>query len=154
MSVPLPDKARLIHQLRTILEERKKVLETALAAAKESRDNDTKSSAGDKFETGRAMMQQEMDKLEQQLGLLHQQIHQLQNIDSAVQHRHIGSGSLVKTDKNTYLLALAFGKLEVDDEVIWVISTASPIAQKMLGKKAGETFEFQQQAKSQIISIS
>jgi hypothetical protein len=31
--------------------------------AKESRDSDTKSSAGDKFETGREMMQREMDKI-------------------------------------------------------------------------------------------
>lgn len=125
MSATLPDKNTLLAQLRTTLESRKIGLETALAAAKESRDNDTKSSAGDKFETGRAMMQQEMDKLEQQLHKLQQQLHQLQQIDVQAQPTIIGQGSLVQTDKGFYLLAIAYGKLEFDQKTIYVISTAS-----------------------------
>jgi len=152
MSTLLPLKKALVAQLSELLESRKSGLETALSAAKESRDNDTKSSAGDKFETGRAMMQQEMDKLEQQLHQLHQQLHQLRAIDCQATHKQAGQGSLLQTDTNTYFLAIAFGKLELDHQNIWVISTASPIAQSMLGKKAGESFSFQQQ-QSRIINL-
>lgn len=154
MPAPLPNKTELIHQLLATLNVRKTGLVDALAAAKESRDNDTKSSAGDKFETGRAMMQQEMDKIEQQLHQLQQQIHQLQAIDNLAPQHQIGLGSLVQTDKNTYFLAIGLGKFDFAQQSMWVISTASPIAQRMLGKKVGDHFEFQQQGKSLILSIS
>jgi len=152
MSAPLPDKKAVVEQLRLILESRKDGLETALAATKESRDNDTKSSAGDKFETGRAMMQQEMDKLEQQRLNLLQQYHQLQNIDTVSRHTQIGLGSLVRTDKGLYFLAIAYGKLDFEAETIFVISTASPFAQWLLAKKEGESFSYQQQ-QSRILNI-
>lgn len=153
MSTLLLLKKALVTQLSELLESRKSGLETALSAAKESRDNDTKSSAGDKFETGRAMMQQEMDKLEQQLHQLHQQLHQLRAIDCQTAHKQVGQGSLLQTDTDTYFLSIAFGKLELDQQKIWVISTASPIAQSMLGKKPGESFNFQQQ-QSCIVNLS
>jgi transcription elongation GreA/GreB family factor len=153
MAASTTDKSLLIEQLLLILNERKSTLENTLAATKESRDNDTKSSAGDKFETGRAMMQQEMDKLEQQLHQLQQQIHQLQAIDTHTAHRQVGIGSLVFTDTNTYFLAIAFGKLTLNDDHYWVVSTASPIGQCMLGKSIGDSFSFQGQAASKIVDL-
>ena len=44
-------------------------IERAIAAVIESRDNETKSSVGDKYETGRAMMQNEQQRLESQLSI-------------------------------------------------------------------------------------
>lgn len=153
MSVPLPDKAQLVQQLLLLLNDRKTGLENALATAKESRDNDTKSSAGDKFETGRAMMQQEMDKLEHQRQNLLQQYHQLLQIDTVHPHYQIGLGSLVRTDKGLYFLAIAYGKLEIGTETLYIISTASPLAQLLLSKKVGDSFNFQQQL-NRILNIA
>ncbi len=145
MQTPLPAKSLVVQQLLTALESRKSDLETALASAKESRDNDTKSSAGDKFETGRAMMQQEMDKLEQQLHNLFQQYHQLRQIDTTTKHQQVGLGSLVQTDTGLYFLAIAFGKLELEQTTLFVLSTASPFAQQLLTKSIGDCFQFQKQ---------
>ena len=57
-------KEQILNQLLTQLDQKTETAKTAIESAKESRDNDTKSSAGDKFETGREMMQMEIDKNE------------------------------------------------------------------------------------------
>lgn len=49
------------------INDRISLLEKQLQSLKEARDNETKSSAGDKFETGRAMMQSEVQKIQSQL---------------------------------------------------------------------------------------
>ena len=56
-------KSEIHLKLRSQLEKSVEEARKEYALAKESRDSDTKSSAGDKFETGREMMQREMDKL-------------------------------------------------------------------------------------------
>lgn len=145
MQIALPAKSLLVQKLLSTIEERKAGLDTALAAAKESRDNDTKSSAGDKFETGRAMMQQEMDKLEQQRHHLMQHYHQLLQMEVTNPHQFVGLASLVQTDKGFYFLAIPYGKILLEELDIFVISTAAPFAQAILGKKAGDSFSFQQQ---------
>lgn len=153
MSGLLTEKNQLIVQLLHELQLRKHTLENMLATTKESRDNDTKSSAGDKFETGRAMMQQEMDKLEQQLYQLKQQIHLLQTIDTRSAHSQVGVGSLVYTNTHTYFLAIPFGKMILNDHNYWVISTASPLGKCLMGKKEGDYFEFQGRLQSQIMTL-
>jgi peroxiredoxin family protein len=55
-------KSEIHANLRSILEKTLEEAQREYVLAKESRDSDTKSSAGDKFETGREMMQKEMDK--------------------------------------------------------------------------------------------
>ena len=56
-------KSEILSKLREHLSESLEEARRDYVLAKESRDSDTKSSAGDKFETGREMMQREMDKL-------------------------------------------------------------------------------------------
>ena len=56
-------KSEIHLKLRSLLEKSLDEARREYILAKESRDSDTKSSAGDKFETGREMMQREMDKL-------------------------------------------------------------------------------------------
>ena len=52
-------------------------------------------------------------------------------------------GSLVKTNHGNYLMALAYGQIQVEEEIFYVISLVSPLAQAMLGKRTGEDFQFQ-----------
>jgi hypothetical protein len=67
-----------IHQtLMKQLEEQILQAKQDLSLAKESRDSDTKSSAGDKYETGREMMQREMDKLSASVDIYQQQLMKL-----------------------------------------------------------------------------
>ena len=73
-------KEALLRQCTTNLKEQEEQLRQNLQSIKDSRNNETKSSAGDKFETGRAMMQAEEDKLSGQLNRLLLEIAQLEQI--------------------------------------------------------------------------
>ncbi len=60
-------KQLVYNKILKILDDKIEILKEEIESTKESRNNDTKSSAGDKYETGRAMMQIELDKNEAQL---------------------------------------------------------------------------------------
>ena len=103
--------------------------------------NDTKSTAGDKHETGRAMMQHEQEKLRIQLTEIEQQIALLQKINPEIIGDQIKLGSLVQTQKAIFYISIAYGQIEIEDSCVFVISAIAPIAQKMLAKKCGDQFE-------------
>ena len=79
-----------------------KELQTAL-------DSETKSSAGDKHETGRAMLQLEREKLGQQLAEVQDLNRVMQKIDISSKKTAAALGSLVKTTKANYFLAISAG---------------------------------------------
>ena len=70
----------------------------AIAAIEESKLGETKSSAGDKYETGRAMMQMEQDKLIAQLASLELIKTQLKQISPRQKCDQGMLGAIVNTD--------------------------------------------------------
>jgi len=110
--------------------------------AKESRDSETKSSAGDKFETGREMMQREMDKISATLDQYKNQVNLLSKINLHRNYPVVDLGGLIATDQGIYYLSIGLGKIEINSEIIYAISLDSPIGQLLKGKRAGDTVEF------------
>ena len=110
----------------------------------ESIASETKSSAGDKYETGREMMNQEKNKLLDQIGQLRKQSDALKKINQAGKINSVQFGALVNTNQATYLMATPLGKITYEGEVIFVISMTSPIAQQLKGLKAGDSATWQQ----------
>lgn len=108
----------------------------------ESLGSETKSSAGDKHETGRAMVQLEQEKLGQQLQELEATRSILKKINIEKPSDKIRLGSLVKTSMANYFIAISAGTFNCDDEVVYCISASAPIAQLLLGKEKGENFAF------------
>jgi transcription elongation GreA/GreB family factor len=108
----------------------------------DSANNETKSSAGDKHETARAMMQLEQEKLSKQIADLAEQKKEFDKIDFTKSSSQIGQGSLVETDKGFFLIASSIGKITVDDKTVFVISNKSPLALAFIGKKQKETISF------------
>jgi hypothetical protein len=106
--------------------------------------NDSKSSAGDKHETGRAMMQQAQEQLGKQLQEAEMKRASLARIQTLPTTEAIGEGSLVLTKENTLLLAAPLGKIQFEEKEVFVISMQSPLAQALKGKKSGESISFQQ----------
>lgn len=114
-----------------------------LASATESRNSDTKSSAGDKHETGRAMMQMEVDNAGMQLQKALQLKGELDQIDFRTKSERVIAGSLVTTSRGQFLVSIGLGRLETGEGTFFAISPGSPIGQALTGKKKGETFAFQ-----------
>jgi len=136
------EKATLIAHLRSTLQERITAMETEIAATLAARNSDNKSSAGDKHEVGRAMVQQELDQLEAQLAKAQVMQQELARVPLERVYEHAGFGSLVGTDQGNYFIAIGLGAVEVDGERCYAVSLASPIGQALKDKKAGDAVDF------------
>lgn len=136
-------KANLCSLLQEQLATKIEFAHRAVLSAKESRDNETKSSAGDKYETAREMMQFEIDKQTahlHQLKLLQTELSRV-NVEKA--HAVAAFGSVVCTTNGNYFLSVSLGKLVLDGEIYYALSLASPLGKVLLNKSEGDTFNFQ-----------
>jgi len=113
-------------------------LQQQLEELKESMASETKSTAGDKYETGRAMLHIEQDHIRKQLSEAMQQKAGLDTIDIAATCQHIAPGCFVQTNKGHFLIAIGLGKIQVDGQTIFIISPASPLGLKVNGLKKGD----------------
>ena len=117
---------------------------SAIASAKETRDNDTKSSAGDKYETGREMMQAEIDKNEAQLSKNLQLINSIKKIDLNRKYDWVEFGSLVETNYGLYFISIANPKITIEQKDIFSVSLASPLGKALFKKQVGDKVMFNQ----------
>jgi len=118
------------------------MVESELASIQQSRANETKSSAGDKFETGRAMLQQEEDNNKKQLANALMLKNVLQKVKPEHSSKSVDLGAVVQTDSGNYFVSTAIGKLELNGTTYFAISQGSPIGMALNGKQAGETVSF------------
>ncbi|MDP6907918.1 MAG: 3-oxoacyl-ACP synthase [Flavobacteriales bacterium] len=118
-----------------------RALEQELRSAREATTSEDKSTAGDKHETGRAMMHLEQEKLHKQLAKARSALVDLQKIEPTVLTESASKGSLVETDKGSFLIAVGLGKVAFERKTYYVISVHSPIAIQLTGKKPGDSFK-------------
>ena len=129
-------------QCLLVLEERISFFQKVIDEARKSAASDTKSSAGDKHETGRAMAQLEQEKNAVQLAEVNKLFVFVGNINPTYEHTKIAVGSLISTSIGDFSLSVGLGKIIVSDQDIFVISSASPIGEVLLSKEKGDIFTF------------
>ncbi len=137
-------KSLVYHKILVELDRKIEVINKAIAFAKDARNNDTKSSAGDKFETGREMMQIEIEKNELLLNQTGKQRKELTRIDISQPFDEVAFGSLVETDNGIYFISIGIGKVQVADQTCYAISLASPIGGLLKDKAVGDEVKFQE----------
>ena len=113
-------------------------LQTALQDLIESTKNETKSSAGDKYETSRAMLQIEQDNVRKQLKDALGLKAMFDQINPAVTSEKITLGSLIKTDKGYFFISVALGKSSIDGVTVIALSPQSPLGRTFLGLKVNQ----------------
>ena len=134
-----PDfKKNIVKACKAVLDSKIKFLSDALQEATVAGNNETKSTAGDKHETARAMMQLEQEKIGNQLTDLETQINAFDKINFSVAHNIVSNGSLIEANHGFFLIGSAIGKLEVDSKIIFIISNKSPLALNLLGLKPND----------------
>lgn len=106
--------------------------------------SETKNSAGDKHETGRAMLQLEMEKAGQQLKDVLQMKAVLERINLSGNFENARLGSLIMTTHGNYFLSVSAGIITLHGNTYFAISTQSPIGKLLLGKKEKASFVFQE----------
>jgi hypothetical protein len=114
--------------------------ELAIQEAQKSSSDDTKSSAGDKYETGREMAQQETNRNLAQLNEANKLMVALNRIGTSGTATHAESGSVIITNNGNFYLAISAGSLQLDGKTYFAVSPASPVGFQLMGKSVGTSF--------------
>lgn len=128
----------LIQHYNHYLNERINTLREMIVDLTEDSLNDAKGSAGDKHETGLAMMHLEQEKLNRKL----QEVVDIQSkflkIDYSIVSNQVILGSLVSANDTYFLISVSLPKIEIEGKNIFAVSPEAPLAQKMLGANLGD----------------
>lgn len=135
-------KQALLEEVEELIYQKISIFQKMMDDAQDSANNETKSSAGDKFETGRAMMHNERDKNAQQLSEARKLELFLSQIKADRVFDRVAFGSVVQTDFGNYFISIAAGRILVDGKKYFAISPQAPLAKEMMRKEKGDTITF------------
>lgn len=132
------DKSKILTLIKTKIADKIQKFESLIEETRAS-NNDTKSSMGDKYETGREMLQQEINNLQRQLNECLQQQLLVQKINGDPASK-VQNGALVKTDKGLFYIAASVGEIIFENQKIMTVSCESPLVKAMAGLTKGQNF--------------
>jgi hypothetical protein len=134
------DKQMLHRECLRIIQSKIADTQAIITAAGMSAQSETKSTAGDKHDTARAMAHLEQEKYATVLA--QQQVAE----DTLLRiHPHKASstatlGSIVFTTNGIFYIAAPIGKCTVGGVDLFVLSATSPLARELQGKSKGDSF--------------
>lgn len=134
----------LYQQCVEFIDKRIKTIREAIAETQASADQETKSSAGDKYETGLSMMQLDMEKQAEQLAeaiRTRDALERMKLLDDAVTGT-VKPGNAIETNQGNFYIAISAGQLKTNGQTYFAVSPATPIASKLIGLKQGDGFSF------------
>ena len=132
----------LFNHCKAHLEKKMEILEQQSKSLHKDLNSETKSSAGDKHETGRAMIQLELEKLGNQIHKIELNYQRLNTIKNFKTSTSICLGSIIFTDKANYYVAIAANSCKINSKIFHCISIQSPIGRLLIGKKINEIIMF------------
>ncbi|NRB63058.1 MAG: 3-oxoacyl-ACP synthase [Saprospiraceae bacterium] len=124
----------LVNQLQTKIIQLKK----QLADIEADRNSETKSSAGDKYETSREMMQREANQIETRLLQAQGLLDTLTHLPKSDGNTTVQVGHLLETNRGWLYLSIPFGKIIIHSHSCFALSPSSPIGTKLLGSQVGD----------------
>lgn len=135
-------KQQLLNTCKEYVYQRLHKLRVQVKSLEESLNSETKSSAGDKHETGRAMVQLEREKTGKQLFEAEKIEKLISKVNIENTSEVIKLGSLVITSQVNYFIAISAGKVEIENVSYYAIAPDTPIGKLLLGKKVEEEVIF------------
>lgn len=131
-------KEKIVNQLKADLEAKALENQQQLEEIRLESANETKSSAGDKYETQREMIKQSRDLLDLQVHEIGKKIQKVNSLNSTAQDL-IKEGSLILINGQLIFICIAHSKLLVDYLTVQLISTDAPLFKALEGKKINES---------------
>src|SRR5690554_1788613 len=135
-------KQQLYLQCKEFSNNRFNSIQKTIEEIQESLTSETKSSAGDKHETGRAMLQLEREKAGHQLAEVEKLNASLCKIDVKKSSETLGLGSIVSTSNANYFISISAGQMQVGAQSFFAISPNTPIGMLLMGKSIGDVVVF------------
>lgn len=141
-----PDRGLILRALADALDAQWSQALEAMKELSASLGSETKSSAGDKHETGRAMVQLEMEQAGQRVARCESMKAELSRLNPEQAREIAGPGAVVVTDRAVLFIGPALGGFEVDGVgKAHAISPEAPMALALRGARSGETVDFRGQ---------
>ena len=137
-------KQQLCKACQSTLDERMIRVQKTISDIELSLNSETKSTVGDKHETGRAMLHLEREKVGVQLNQIQQQQAILNRIQPETKTNRPALGSVIFTTMSNYFIAISAGEVKIRDQSYYAISFNSPIGQLLRGKCEGDSFFFKE----------
>jgi hypothetical protein len=125
-----------------IIEQRIAAAKTLINNAQEAANSEEKSSAGDKYETARAMNQLEKEMHSKQLAQQIKELALLHEVKTDVVYTKVLPGACIECAGMVFFIAAGLGKQTIDEKLIIFLSPQAPLAKTLQNKKAGDSFLF------------
>jgi transcription elongation GreA/GreB family factor len=135
-------KTRLKQAGLQLISERIAMAKSAGDSAQEAANSEDKSSAGDKYETGRAMGHLEKDMYARQQAENVMELARLQQVNTDSIYSTPQTGALVQCAEQSFFIAAGLGRQLIDEQTIFFLSPYTPLAKLLLPKKVGDAFLF------------
>ncbi|MGG5485864.1 3-oxoacyl-ACP synthase [Gaetbulibacter sp. PBL-D1] len=135
-------KQELYSQCLNFVKSRIEAIKRNIEEIQQSLLSEIKSSAGDKHETGRAMIQLEREKAGEQLREAEALKEVLFKVNPLSTTLKITLGSVVYTSDLNYFIAISTGQIRINGIAFFAISPQTPIGQKLIGKTIGDEVVF------------
>jgi hypothetical protein len=138
-------KARLKRWALDHLSQRIATANEAMQQAQEAANSEEKSSAGDKYETGRAMGHLQKEMHARQLAELVREMAALHavNVDEPCSEGR--TGALLRTETIDFFIGIGLGKQTIDGRTVVFLSPQAPLAQTLQNKRVGDSILFQKE---------
>ncbi len=133
-------KTELLQHCQKQVENRYSRIKQTIADIEESLLEESKSSSGDKHETGRAMLQIDRENTGKQLNEIEKSVQLLKKIDVKATSDYARLGSLVYTDRFTYFISLSIGTVSIGKTDYLCVALNSPVGLLISGKMKGDEF--------------
>jgi len=137
----LPRKQDEIAAAISIVSQKIERIKAVLDDLNDGNAQNSKSTAGDKHDTERAMVHLEIEKLSKSLSVEYSIRNDLEQIKPDNVNSVISNGSLVETSRGKFLIGAACGNVHVSSISVFCISEYSPLAKELSGKSSGEKVE-------------
>jgi hypothetical protein len=110
-----------------------------LHSLRESLGSETKSSAGDKHETGRAMIHSEQARVQDSVNRLEAMLSKLRQYAAVIGPiQRVSPGALVETTGPWVLVGVPMGKVQLPDALVLCVGAEAPLAQQWHGAQPGD----------------
>lgn len=115
-------------------------IEAAITDRREAIANETKSSMGDKYETTREMLQQDINMNLDRLRKAQADASALKAINPQATSATIIPGSLVYTGNGNFYISVSAGHYTIEGKKYYTVSPSSPIGMQLKGKSTGDSY--------------
>lgn len=135
-------KSTLIQYVKAYLDQRMQTSLDAMNAAQESANGESKSSAGDKYETSRAMGHLDRDMHSRMYHQTREERKLVERIDESINFKKGALGAFITTSMGNFFLSVSIGQVNINEKSIMIISPQSPIGALLIGKMVEDKFSF------------